>query len=737
MRRIAWIILGGASLFLCLAGIAGLVYTTRQKKPPTTLSATARVKIATGAEGIYQVASDDLEQFGIDLNRQPVTLQLLNLEQQQPYWIVKSGNRQYLRFYAQPSASRYARENIYWLVQDQSTGSYLNGKLVQAPDSVQLPDDSPLRPTGELPPHTGWSIINLEQDMVYTPLVEIGDHWFWQALPGPSEYKVTIDLPGAVSGLGLIRVHLWAGTASEVSPDHHFRLLLNQQVIADERWDGKGWWTIKTALAEGLLNAGDNALTLLVPGDTGAPAETLYLNSIEIGYTRSLSVGLLLPGDQATFILPGGPVQVDGLTFPVDIYDITKVQNPILVGSYSTGPVDFSAKTFHTYLIQGPDAYLSPVNIIQPTSGPDLADLAHGADYLVIGPADLLEAAQPLLDWRKQQGLSVLSVNSEWLADAFGSGLLEPESIRRFMQYAISHWQTPPRYLLLVGSATYDPRNYLAAEKQNRLPTFFVQTIYGGETASDLGYIILDGEYWDSSQSYKARTDLSIALGRLPAQNVQQVQNLVNKIIAYERSKPDDWQQRILAIADTQEAGFADDGQNFLDNFKSIYQTQLFVPTPGEVNIHEQIVDQINSGYRWIAYFGHGSLRMMGKDRLLSMEDVAVLRNNPAYPVMFHFTCLTGLFSYPKSESIAEALLWKANAGAVAVLAPTSLTLPTDQSYLSQGLARALIENPGLRLGDVLNLAREQLPLDDPGALDVLNTFLLLGDPALRLTIQK
>ena len=71
MRRIAWIILGGASLFLCLAGIAGLVYTTRQKKPPTTLSATARVKIATGAEGIYQVASDDLEQFGIDLNRQP------------------------------------------------------------------------------------------------------------------------------------------------------------------------------------------------------------------------------------------------------------------------------------------------------------------------------------------------------------------------------------------------------------------------------------------------------------------------------------------------------------------------------------------------------------------------------------------------------------------------------------------------------------------------------------------
>ena len=96
-------------------------------------------------------------------------------------------------------------------------------------------------------------------------------------------------------------------------------------------------------------------------------------------------------------------------------------------------------------------------------------------------------------------------------------------------------------------------------------------------------------------------------------------------------------------------------------------------------------------------------------------------------------TCLTGLFTHPKAESLAETLLWDASGGAVAVLAPTSLTLPGDQSLLSHALVKAFLQNPSTPIGELLYQARRQVPTDTQGALDVMETFLLFGDPALRL----
>jgi hypothetical protein len=134
-----------------------------------------------------------------------------------------------------------------------------------------------------------------------------------------------------------------------------------------------------------------------------------------------------------------------------------------------------------------------------------------------------------------------------------------------------------------------------------------------------------------------------------------------------------------------------------------------------------------------IAYFGHGSVNMWGKDRLFTTADVASLSNHAHLPVVLNMTCLNGLFTHPQVESMAEALLWQPQAGAVAVLAPTSLTLPTDQSFLSTPLVQALQDQAGVTLGEALLQARRQVPLHDPGTRDVMETFLLFGDPALNV----
>jgi len=78
-------------------------------------------------------------------------------------------------------------------------------------------------------------------------------------------------------------------------------------------------------------------------------------------------------------------------------------------------------------------------------------------------------------------------------------------------------------------------------------------------------------------------------------------------------------------------------------------------------------------------------------------------------------------------------MLFQQPGGAVAVLAPTSLTLPGDQSYLSGSLADGVKTTSPVLIGEVLLHARRKIPLDYPGAKDVLLTFLLFGDPALRI----
>ncbi len=69
----------------------------------------------------------------------------------------------------------------------------------------------------------------------------------------------------------------------------------------------------------------------------------------------------------------------------------------------------------------------------------------------------------------------------------------------------------------------------------------------------------------------------------------------------------------------------------------------------------------------------------------------------------------------------------------MAALAPTSLTLAGDQRALAHALAQGLTDGRHARLGDAVLDAWRAVPTDAPGGRDVMQTFLLLGDPALQL----
>jgi len=454
-------------------------------------------------------------------------------------------------------------------------------------------------------------------------------------------------------------------------------------------------------------------------------ADISFIDWIEIRYPRLLVAEV----DRLRFDSPGGVQQLVGFSGPAAVFDVTDPEAVTRVAGVQEEQrgdepaVAFEGERGRHYLAVGPKGFLRPTRTLRSVTDPDLWASDSGADYVAIGPPDLLEPLQPLLEWRQAQGLRVMAVPVEVVYDQFNHGLPEPEAIRAFLRYAGQAWQPAPRYLLLVGDATYDPRGYLTPPEANRVPSFLIPTVYGGETASDTVFADLDDDL---------RPD--IAVGRMPARTPQQVRTLVEKTLAYEqRSSKGDWQRRVVTVADGQDPSFRTDAEAFLQQFPAGYEAVGVFPEAGAADANREVQRQLGEGSLLVAYFGHGSVTQWGKDRIFTTADASGLANGDHLPVVLNMTCLTGLFTHPQVDSLAETLLWQAGGGAVAVLAPTSLTLAIDQTFLSRPLVEALLHDRELTLGEAVLQAKRQVPTEGAGTRDVMQTFLLFGDPALRL----
>ena len=725
-RRVRlWIAVDLFILIACLGIVFGIaprykqfIYypelNTGQKINSSQVTPPQAVKILTFNEGIYTLTSQELEQAGFRLvGIHPTQLRLLNRGQDQPLWVKTDQEGFVVYFYASLSSNLYNADNIYWLVSSEER------------HAQELPEKGTAsKKTNFTVSNTYTDTIHLEQNFHYVPQVYEGDHWMWEMLPAPKflsfNFKL-VDLAQIEGYKPSIVINLWASTEAKVNPDHHLEISINGHVVFDEIWDGKGMKLFQIPFSGTFLLEGKNTIDIRSVGDTNAPADIVYIDWINIDYPRFTKA----QKDQLWFYSRGLPQQLQNFSGNVDVYDVTEPNRITFLGEFLNNQpqVVFKGVNNHRYMAVGPLGFQRADQILPVVSSPDLYQKGLGADYLVIGPNDLLEPFKPLLDWREQQGMSTLAVPVEAVFDQFGYGFHEPEAIRSFIRYADENWDKPPSYVLLIGDATYDPRGYQSPVDGNLLPTFFIQTEYGGETASDVRFTIFDNT-----------TRPKIALGRIPARTPNQVITIVNKILTYERrAGKEKWRRKVLAVADGQDAAFTNDAKSFLENFSNDFVGTLYAPQAGVVTANQQIRKYINKGIFLLAYFGHGSIDMWGKDHLLSNEDLPSLNNLDQLPVVLNVTCLTGLFTHPKLESMAETFLWQNQGGAISVLAPTSLTLPSDQDFLSQQLAQGFAGRMEPTIGKIFLSAQRQIPLDTPGQLEVLLTFLLFGDPALRL----
>jgi hypothetical protein len=99
--------------------------------------------------------------------------------------------------------------------------------------------------------------------------------------------------------------------------------------------------------------------------------------------------------------------------------------------------------------------------------------------------------------------------------------------------------------------------------------------------------------------------------------------------------------------------------------------------------------------------------------------------------VVLAWTCNAQWYQNHLERSLGEDLLLVPEGGAAASFGPAGMTSPLLQSALYSRLYRLLAQ--GVPLGEAIRRAKSDALRADPGVLEAVEGFNLLGDPALRV----
>jgi hypothetical protein len=708
--------------------------------PPRGLARDVLAQLHTSRRGLHAVRYEEL--FPTDRRGLPTSLLRLQRQGEAVPFRVESpgpvfGPGGVLYFHADRtvSSTEYSSEVAYELVR---------GTGVRMGAASAVPVGGP-----SLAPATGLS--SFEVNRVYQPgLLEAPDIWLWDGMAS----GVTRTQGFTLSGLDTsstdparLVVSLQGGSESGTTADHHVRVSLNGASVGEATFAGKRPHALEVPVPASLLREGANELSVANLGDTGAYS-LVFLDRLEVSHPqRSTAQKGVFEGVWSE----GGTVEVEGVTTPVVILRdpgqpgpegsaIADPSSPATDGAprddggarddsvqwitgfqANPGSVRFQAEAGYRYTVVSPEGLLSPRIGRVPVS--TLKAGTNQADYLLIAPREFLEAAQPLLERRRAQGLESRGVSFEEIASEFGHGQPSAEAIRAFLSHAYHSWREPsPRYVVLLGDATYDPRRFQPASWASPLPALWTKTSYLW-TASDPALAAVNGD------------DLlpDLAIGRLPATTREQAESLVSKLLAWEDSGQGLNGAAVLVADDPDVAGdFEADVADIRASFLGGRPTTTLRLSELGAGMRPAILGAFDDGASLMSYVGHGGAAVWASENVLNSWDTPSLRAQSRQPLLLTLNCLNGYFVAPSFDSLSEALVKAEGRGAVAALSPSGLSLDGPAHQYHRAVMAELVSGAHERLGDALLAA--QATYAQTGLMpELLSVYQLLGDPGTRI----
>lgn len=706
---------------------------------------TVTLKIGVTEDGVYKLTYDDITDAGLALKGiDPRTIKISNLGTETPIYVGgeedgKFDKSDYILFYGTAVTDIYTSRNVYWLTVDGENGQRM-GTV-----------DGTLSGIAAVPDYF-LTTIHAEENSYYWQTIPDGegqDHYFWGdklSAPASESYSLSLNNISNTTGTATVRVRLKGRTDVEsTNPDHHTIIYLNNNKIDDQQWDGQSIYDHEVSISPSYLIEGTNTVKVEAVGDTGASVDQVFVDWIEVDYYHTY----VAKNDELLFTVPaagtfqfeiGGfssnSVEVFNITDPDNVARITNTTVAANGGTYTLKFED-TAQSETRYLAMTPSKRRSPAGI-EKDKPSSWKSANNGVDYIIITHEDFYDSALTLVNYRSKSGLRVATVKVGDIYDEFNYGIFNPQAIRDFLSYAYNNWVTPaPTYVLLVGDAYQDYKDNLETGTLNYVPTQIIETDVLGETPSDNWFVLVSGD--------DILPDMYI--GRLSAQTKSQVDNIVDKIIYYEKHPPDkSWNKNVLMVADDDSSSFEELSDSLAGLLPEDYTANKVSvgDYTSEGNPTNDILKYIDNGSLLVNYTGHGAVERWGlwgennDQSFFKRSDIASLKSTNKLTVVTVANCLNGFFPGPKTQiSIAEEFQRVQDRGAVAVWAPTALSYTSGHSILMKELYKAIFQDSQYGLGAVTATAKIDTYAQSKFWSELVETFVLFGDPATQLGVSS
>lgn len=664
------------------------------------------VKIGVRNEGLYRVTREELETNGFDVESDPAFWQLYKRGVEQAINVASDGS--YIEFYGTGIDTVESDVEMYFLAVGSGAGKRFTPRAVRPATSTVYR-------------YNYDQTFSLRERTNYTNQIRNGDaENFWGRIVSGSGTTLNFQLTGVDLSRPEASVTIKFNGFSTTA--HHLTLTLNGNQLNSVSSAGQIPFSMTQVIPTSFLVEGTNSLHMISSGAT----DTSFFDQIHISFEREF----LAQDDVLNFYsLNNRSIDVKGFSSPnVRLLDMTRMDHPAELFGLDVEDIDGeytlhipAARARKLYAIEA-DKVMSPFSIVgyEPAL---LGTPQQGAEMLIIAHRSLMEEAETWAAYRSGQGTTVKVIDVDSIFNEFNYGVSSATPIKTFLSYAYSNWTTTPKYVLLVGDASFDPKNYYGVGYYNMVPTRIINTIFT-ETGSD-----------EFLADFNNDGLAEISIGRIPARASNDVVTAYNKTVNWEANLINDPLSRGALFAFDNPIGYDFEGMSHR------VRNQLPTDTPAtfigrsQANAQANLVAEMNQGKFLVNFSGHGSTGTWAALGFFSNQNVTCTggvqhclnnQNNEALYTML--TCLNGFFLNYTGNSMAEALLFLPNGGAVASWASTGLTTPDIQEIMGQRFYNQIGQGNIVRLGDLIKDAKTQIP----GGVDVRLSWALIGDPMLK-----
>ncbi len=582
------------------------------------------------------------------------------------------------------------------------------------------------------------------------------------ALPGRSLTRnFTVNFPNIVNGTAIqLQTNC---VARSVAVNSRFDIRINNQPagqlfvnsITGNQYD------LFAQQANGLLNGSStqNNIDILytyVPGGFNAQG---WINWFELFTRRNISLNgsdQLLFRDWTSVNNGNAEFVVAAANSNTQVWEITQPLEPLrMQGNFAGTEFRFvnNCSRLREYVAFNPVNLLQPV-VIGKISNQDVHN-GTATDMLIVTHPALLSQAQRLASLHQQQnGLRVTVVTTEQVYNEFGSGSPDPTAIRDLVKMYYDKFGTSPvnkpKYLLLFGDASFDYKDRIA-NNTNLVPAYQNNLALDplSSYASDDFFGFLDNN--EDINSGLVINLLDIGIGRVPAKNVEEAKNFVDKVVSYFSSPAiGPWRNDLTFVADDEDNNLhLQDAEiitstaataNSLFNQHKIYLDAYRQESGAGGSRYPQAIqasnNQVYNGTLIWNYNGHGGSKRLAEETLLDQEMVNNWNNPTRLPLFITATCDFAPYDNPTVNSIGENILLRPKTGAIGLMTTTRVVFAFSNRIMNNNYIQFALQpdaNGNYRtLGEAV-MAAKNFTYQNSGDITNNRKFTLLGDPALKL----